>query len=521
MILAMIGCSDSTTPPVEEQKDVELLTIICNPLAPAPSETATLTAQVTGAGGVADVAWSVDGGTLLDNGTIAVRWQAPETRGVYRVTAIARIGTAVDTVSRNVMVRSVDVVQTGIKTNWYPNIVDGELYFVGTSMNTGAADFLGYHAYHQVDAGVLMTTNPNPPISGGYEFEFTPEGLLASVVTAGSQYLRQQPTNVIIFPYIPLAKTYVSGNDLSGTTFRKNMHVHPDATDNLGTVVWQFDKVGPADDGTQDLININYRLGTTPIRTLTTSVDSIYQYGAWVYRYFRNIKPMIGPNEDRIVYFVDSTETFEPCFIPLDGGEPDLGGRRALMVDSRHGIFYYAGVSISEKTVFQWNPVNPNQLAFIDGGRNLCVFDVSSESVSIVAAKIGEFAFSDDGKVAMIAEDGVRLANGLAEGTLVFPRERSSDDIVGLTWSRGTSGQRLAFRMVRKGASPIESFSTLVLYSVDAGEWYFATPRVPFGSEPSIDDYRWKRAAFDPVGSGVYMSFPLPGTTGIAIYYSY
>lgn len=517
----MVGCSEDATVEPEQPKDVELITIICNPLTPAPSATATLTAQVTGQGGAADVQWSVDGGTLLDNGTIAVRWQAPETRGVYRVTAIAHIGAAVDTVSKNVMVRTVETIPTGIKYSWYPNVVDGELYFVGTSSSPSANDFLGYNAYHQLDAGVLLTTNPNPPVNGGYEFEFTPEALLASVITAGSQYLRQQPTNVIIFPYTPMPKRYVSNNDQSGSTFRKNMHLHADATDDLGIVVWQFDKVGAADDGTQDLINIDYRMGTTPIQTLTTSIDSIFQYGAWVYRYYRNIKPMIAPNEDKIVYFVDSTETYEPCVIPLDGGEPDLEGRRAIMVDSRHGIFYYAGVRISERTVFQWNPVNPNQLAFIDGSSNLCAFDLATETVAILATKIGEFAFSDDGKIAAVAEDGVYVGTSMDNAVLVFPRERASDDIVGVSWSPGTSNQRLAFRMVRKGTSPTESFSALVLYSVEAGAWYFATSRVPFGSEPSIDDYRWKRAAFDPVGSGVYMSFPLPGTTGITIYYSY
>ncbi len=521
MVLVLIGCSDSTTPPEDGETNVELITILCNPLAPAPPETATLTAQITGQGGAADVQWSVDGGTLLDNGTIAVRWQVPEARGVCRVTAIAHIGTAVDTVSKNVMVRTVETIPTGIKYSWYPNVIDGELYFVGSSMSPGASSFLGYNAYHQLDSGSLLSTNPNPPVSGGYEFEFTSEALLASVITGGSEYLRQQPTNIIIFPYAPTPKRYVSNNDQQGSTFRKNQHVHADATPDLGIIVWQFNRVGAADDGTQDLINIDYRMGTTPIRQLTTSVDSTFQFGAWVYRYYRNIKPLISPNQDKIVYFVDSTESYEPCVIPLEGGEPDLEGRRAFMVDGRHGIFYYAGVTVSERTVFEWNPVNPNQLAFIDGGRNFCILDLATETVSILAAKVNEFAFSDDGKIAAIGEDGVHIGTSVADAARVFARERSSDDIVGVTWSKGTTNQRVAFRMVRKGTSSIESFSALVLYSVDAGEWYFATSRVPFGSEPSLDDYRWKRAAFDPAGGGVYMPFPLPGTTGATIYYSY
>ena len=299
-------------------------------------------------------------------------------------------------------------------------------------------------------------------------------------------------------------------------------------------VVWQRTVVGSTEDGKKDLVNIRFRNSpapSAPIQTLTSATDSVFQYGAWVYTYFRNIKPTFSPDGDAIIYFNDSTKTFEPCIIPMDGILPNLAERRAFMADDKHGIFYYAtlggvrvGVKVSGKTIFQWNPLNPTELAFIDDELKFCVFNYITETVTIIGTGVTEFAYSDDGKIAGVATDGIYvLEPGQPVAKRVFAKERATDDVIGVNWSPGLTDQKLGFRMVRKGASAVESYSVLVIYSVDDGRWYYASPEIKpvMGTEPEVN-YTWMRAVFDPFTGGMYIPVPLSEGGGkSALYYSY
>ncbi|MFA4948474.1 MAG: hypothetical protein WC674_08220, partial [Candidatus Krumholzibacteriia bacterium] len=368
------------------------------------------------------------------------------------------------------------------------------------------------------------------------------DGILAASITDGAEYIRQQPMNVIFYPYIPaLPKKLWSNNEVVGTTFRKNQNLYPSANSSLEMAVWQRTVVGDTDDGKKDLVNIRFRFLTGPIQTLTTAKDSTFQFGAWTYTYWRNIKPMLSPDNAMIIYFNDSTKTvdqqgrlvrtFEPCLIPMDGMEPNIAERHALMVDANHGIFYYAsvggkrvGVKVSERTIFQWNPVGPTQLAFIDDDRQFCILDYAAETVEIMAAGITEFVYSEDGKLAAVAEDGVYvLEPGQTQAKRVFTKERATDAMIGINWSPGLTDQRLGFRMVRKGASAVESYSVLVIYSIDNDRWYYASPEIKpvMGTEPAVN-YIWMRAIFDSYTGGMYVPVPLSEGTGKSVlYYSY
>ncbi|MGD1049253.1 MAG: hypothetical protein ABR899_10945, partial [Candidatus Krumholzibacteriaceae bacterium] len=224
-----------------------------------------------------------------------------------------------------------------------------------------------------------------------------------------------------------------------------------------------------------------------------------------------------------IVYFVDSTETYEPCVIPMDGTDPIIEQRRATREGERHGIFYNAGVKVSEKTIFQWNPVDHTQVGFIDDNRNFCLFDYSDSTVQIVSnvGKLSEFIWDPNGKIAAVNDAGVIVATPGGAVDTVFAKERDSDDVIGVNWSPGTSDQRIGFRLVRKGSSSVESFSALVIYSVDNHRWYYATPEIKpiMSTEPTVD-YRWWRALFDS-GGGMYAPVPLStGSGGVVLYYT-
>jgi hypothetical protein len=517
------GCSNeesavAPTPP----STISLSGILCNPLAPAPGDTAQLTVRAEGQGSGATYEWSVEAGTLIGENGISIKWEAPAEPGVYMVAVRATAGSDVRQDTSWVMVRQCEEINTGMRFSYYPTLIEGELYFVGTSANPTDRSFLGYHAYKQDLPPTLIDKLTTPLVNGGYEFQFYADGILTASITDGQEYIRLQPTNVIYFPYIPaLPKKFWSNNEIAGTTYRKNQNISPSINASLEMAVWERTVVGATDDGKKDLVNVRFRFSTGPIQTLTTAKDSIYQLGAWNYTYWRNIRPMLSPDESMIIYFCDSTDTFEPCAIPLQGVEPNLNEQHAFMVDDRRGIFYYAGVSVSEKTTFQWNPLNQTQVAFIDDNRKLCVLDYGTESVEIMAEGISEFVFSDDGTLAAVADDGVYvLEPGQTEAKRVFTKERTTDAVIGINWSPGTANQRLGFRMVRKGASTIESFATLVIYSMDDDRWYYAAPEIKpvMAMEPEVN-YRWLRAVFNPYNGDMYVPVPLSTGGGKSVIY--
>ena len=522
------GCSNNDNPAVvEKPSTIKVQAIIVNPLSPVPGGTAQLTAQVEGFGDAATYEWTVSGGTLSDNGKINVSWTvpAPQSNVVYRVFVRGTTGTAVDTLSTYVMVRNVETINTGLKFTLYPQLIAGELYYTGTNKNPLDGNFRGYHAYKNVLPPDPIDKMTSPPIDGGYEFAFFAGGLVTSSIANGADYLRQQPINVFLFPLPSGTKRIISDPDYyGGPLYRKKQNLHPSASSDLNMYVWQYSKPGAFDNGTRDLININFRSGTSAIRTLTTSVDSVFILGGWSYSFYENIMPMFTPDNGTILYFTDSTGTFEPCVIPMDGTEPLVDEARALMVSSRHGIFFNAEVAVSEQTIFQWNPAIPTQLGFIDTGNRFCIFDYAAENVQVVADDIREFVWSQDGKVGGITSDGVYvLEPGQTVAKRIFAKERSSDDLIGVNWSPGLDNQRLGFRVVRKGKSSIESFAALVVYSVDDDRWYYASGQIkpPLGTEPKVN-YIWMRAMFDPESDGMYVPVPIAAEDGkVVLYHSF
>jgi hypothetical protein len=525
MFSVWMGCGKDNTTAPQTPAEISAVSIICNPLSPAPGDTAWLTVQPLGEGGVPSYDWEVGGGALLSQKSISVQWVVPEETGVFRVAVKVTLGTATDTLSRYVMVRRCESVNTGIRFSYAPQVAE-DFLIIGAQESASTPGFPGYHVYRLGLTVEQVTQNQAPSVDGGYDFTFIGNTLLASVVTNYNSFLRQQSMNVIMFPLAFGTKKYVSNNDQNGTVYRKCQHTSPSATADLKMVAWVGHSIGASEDGTKDLVNIDYRKETGPISILTISKDSTYKYEDWLYRYFRNIHPMFTPDERNILYFNDSTGTYEPCLIPVDPVTgPRVGQNRQIGGPALHGIFFNSSVQVSEKTIFEWNPKIPTQLGFIDMGKNFCILDYEAETVDIVSSvgKIQEFVWSEDGEAAVVTKTGVAVVTPGGTPDTVFVKERTGDDVYGLNWSPAGVGEKgLAFRMVRKGVSTAESFSALVYYSMTAKRWYFASPRIAAANtEPSVD-YRWLRAVFDLSGNGIFIPVPVSDDGGkVVIYHSY
>ena len=134
---------------------------------------------------------------------------------------------------------------------------------------------------------------------------------------------------------------------------------------------------------------------------------------------------------------------------------------------------------------------------------------------------VSEFAWSPDGEqFAVVTGEG--LAVGMtASGAVhtVFRKEKANDDIIGIAWSPDPFDYKIAFRLVRKGRSSDESYSTIVIYSFNEDDWYFALERVDWLAELEVG-YDLKRLVFESDNDGIYA--PVPTADGrCAIYHSY
>jgi hypothetical protein len=447
------------------------------------------------------------------------------------------LGAAVDTMSRFVMVRRTQSLNTGIRWSMYPNLVGNQLLFVGSTTNpiVSNINFFGFLVYNFQGGSVLLVSrnlsSPVKMVNGGQDFVFLPlNGVVGSVVTDGSEFYRLQPISMVLFPYDDQPSGIAFAR--APNPFRWDQNTSPSVTPDEKYVVWQNLRVGENLDGSADQYNIDFEpLGAGPngAKLQTTAVDSTFQLGAWMKRYWKNVRPTFAPDGSKIVYFVDSTGTFEPCIMNMNQGVPDIDSRHALMVDERHGIFNRAGVAIGDKTfdgiIFEWSPAESNKLGFLDDSKHLCILDATAENVQVLSyvGKIQEFAWGADGRIAAITSSGVLIVNQSGTVDSVFAKEKETDLLAGIAWSPDPSDLKLAFRMIRKGKSTADSFSALVLYSLNSRQWYYATPRIPWATEPTVP-YKFLRAVFEADNNGIYFPAPNPAAAGgnqVTIYHSF
>lgn len=513
------GCDTKKEDPVICTPSLTTNMVLVNPLAPAPGDTATLTVQTSGEGCGAWPAyhWQVSGGVLLRDTGISVKWQVPADPGVYEVVCRAALSGNADTAATAVMVRNFEYVNTGRIASIYPQLIFGTLYFVSEFGNVGPRhdDFLGWGIYRLGAPGSSTKLSVTGENAGGGDFYFGSSGTMVwgSFISGYSTFLRSQRINVWRFEAMLGVPLNVSNDISAPVNLRNNQHTTPWSNATSSMAVWKCQEVGTAQDGTRDLFNIafwNEALGQGGWYKVTQSHDwktvRIGNEDVVRHRYYNNIKPMFTPDESHILYFVDTTGVFEPCLIPMAGNAPDTTQRRDMTIDAQTGIFKAAGVgsrtaTITERTIFQWNPApGMGRLGFIAGGR-VTLFDYASESVAVIEdlVRVEQFAWSPDGtKLAAVTDEGIFLASaaGAVSPHPLFVRERGTDEIIGLVFSPDVS--RLGFRLVRKGKAEVDSWSALVIIDLDTGVSTYASPRVAWLNvrEPDVP-YNWMRIVWE------------------------
>ena len=532
VVTALIGgCSEEDPILIEENQYVDALLIIPDPLAPRPGELTRLTALATGEGGWAAYNWSVEGGTLQEEEGITVMWEAPDVVGTYEVSLIATLGASVDTVRKTIMVRNYEKIETDVTYNFQPVIHNGTLFFHGSDYSTAEEEFLGFNIFrYEGPFNSLGLTGCDLYCAGGTEYTYYPDVGTGSILGQSKTYtsisFRQYPEHIFIWDMEGVDPPLALTEGLTAINMRASRNLYAQGSSDLSMVTWEHQEVGISSDGLRDLFNIQfYNSDLDVYMTVTHSMDSTVTILGTSYRYYSNIKPLITPNEDYLIYFVDTTRanTYEPCMMEIVGGLPDTLTRRALLLEGEnYGIFGEAEIEVSEDTYFDWCPQTYDVVAFIEGGGNLCFFYPYTETVDKLTdiGSVSEFAWSPDGEqFAVVTEAGLEIGITLSGAVqTVFYREKLTDAIIGVEWSPNAADQKLAFRLVRSGRTTIDSFSSLVIYSFNEDDWYYALPRLQWTREIEVE-YHMNKVFWESDNEGVYL--PVPTESRSVIYHSF
>lgn len=584
VFIILHGCSEDEDGPDEYERSLNLSTIVVNPLTPTldPGDSVViLSIRNEGSaprGDEANFTWTADAGSLSTDKGYYVRWYRPDSTGLYNISVRGVLGGIEKVISKKVAVRNFESIDATpeLKEHFFLTMMEGRLgpqiHFVGYPKRRGNFSYLMGGSIFSLSSSLANITHvvkyDTDDYFGGDYFRFYPEG---SYIVGSVREEQIEKPNLNIF-LVDLT-TGIGFNvkhvtrDEGGYGLRRNQHIYPWGTDDLDPmVVWEQHIVGEEDDGSEDIYNIafcnNPKDANPDIQVLTKSLDSLLKevdidsifYPAdttiigedttitpadtsvtvdsiFNVYYYRNIKPVFTPDEQSIIYFVDSdsidyeVETFEPCIIDLNGEEVDIESRRML----GDGIFERADVSVSENTVFQWEPgENSNNLGFIEDGGKLCFLDYDNALVEVIEGTtiISEFVWSGSECIAIDGSGIVKVNLGGGVDRL-FTKEVRTDQLTGLNCVGDISGERkVLFQVVRSGKSLVDtvaaSYSALMTYSIEDGESYYLSPRIPvFVVESPSVNFPGMRI-FNKDGGIDDLFFPVSEGDGIVrIYHSY
>ncbi len=535
VLLISAGCSDDDTIAPVPPPEFQILKILSNPLSPEPGSVDTLAARVVGSSSGERISyrWSVEEGALMENDEGVVRWQVPQVKGEYTVRLEIEVGGDTRRDSTIVSVRDQDVIDTGRLHSIFPQMVNGELFFISPFYSRfiteeekySFADFQYYGAdlyrYEDSTVSVKITEGLYDDVEifhreeGAGYFGITEDGQRAIVSVFNNYNTNYAMTHMNIGRYDLHGGTDIKITyDMDGQSDvnRYNQYRHPSFNSDGSSVVMEYVQAGEQGDGSEDLVNIAYWEegdGFMP-EILVESVDTVVVKEFSFPVYFQNILPQLTPDENSIIYFsnrisvVDTLPNYyEPYVIPIIGGEPDTSQTEFFDIvrDTR--------IRIGANTIIQWSP-NGDMAAFSAAVSNmptLCYLNYNSvdRSLSIDVTgltRVHEFVWAPDGSMgAIINDDGVYLVTpGGGIITEVLNKERDTDDMYGVNWSR--NGDKLAFRVVRKGKVWFESWNAIMEYSLSDDRLVYVSEayRWEKKDEPVDIDYRWKRVHYDEMG---------------------
>ncbi len=379
--------------------------IIVSPKAGSPGDTLLMTADIRSSspnvGDIPTTDWSATGGTLIDHNQLTVRWVAPPSPGMFRISVKATnaAGSASDNV--DVFVGS-EVVRVPTQAGEIKLLPGGsEFYFRHATSLSAGTEAYAYIGGVQSDPIVSAS-------SVGGDLAFSPSLAFEAHARTVTSNDSTTITNPILRPrHIYLGDLNGGGlqritKDLAQTDSpRRNQFTLPSFSPDGTMVAYQglVTHVFAVSFDSVDVFVYN-RNGPTRVRVTGTHPNH------------RNYYPSFSTDQKWLTFISDRSgnSQWELYGVPVSGGVVDTNPASVTRLTQTGGTIAPGTGAAPGRPVMAWNPLGSTlAIAAADGTLYLVTTDAagaSSEVVSGIPNSIQELRWSGDGSMLVVVATG-------------------------------------------------------------------------------------------------------------------
>lgn len=471
-VVVAAGCSDGGSNgngPTDGV--VSISSIIVNPKSAEPEDTISATAVLEGAampGDFPSVQWTTTGGSFITDDEMSVRWIAPETPGVYRLTCRATSGETSDEMAVDVFVGESLLSVNRNAGEIQLTSTSGRFYYLHSIPSDEAWDSSRVY--------IQATGVPEPVIPGvrvGAQFAFSSAMQYAAYVVndAGGRW-GLDPLDVYVIDLNGSSERKITTD--RSTSQRRQRFTRPYFSPDENWVTYEG-MLPNEQAGNIDTLDVF-------VYDLVNDEETNVTEGDVVSTQRRNLFPTYATDSKWMVFVSDK---WQPNLWDLYGVRLDGTGAIADTDTVRQlttgGLIGLSSVASLGKPLLAWNPTQPVLgvvgAAGSDGGLHLVTTNdqgATTNDVRDVGDQVQEIAWSGNGQTLAVSSL-VESSTGEGVDNVIFTvtptgvatlrhRARQDDRILDMGWS--ADGKFLVYRLVR-GAE-----SWLKLIDIDGGTSY-------------------------------------------------
>jgi len=486
VIVAALGCSDDSTGPEIPEIPPSAITaeaVIITPKSPQPGDTVQVTAVVTSShtnpGNPTSYSWSASAGTFIETNQQSVRWIAPSTSSVDRISVTAKNSVNSSSAQVDVFTGSATPVlsQEAGELHLLPNETD--FYYLSSPYNIDSAQFRGFTVWRSVGGSQSEVT---PGESGNRDYTFSTNLAYAAALRDepplfGSNLI--DPINVFLDDLNAGIRTRVTDDEASPSNGQKTRMVSQDISPDESWLVYEryaaaFSRFDP------DTIDVRtYNIASQQHHNITET------HGILRHCYY----PSFSSDGEWVTYIsdYDGINKWELWGLKFNNGVPDTALTDAVRLTSTGGLITSGQPRFElrdPRKVWNPNPADPI-LALVsqDGILRLIRTTGTGATMATVDGLVagpGTFFWSNDGQqLAVISAASIYTVPKVGgQATLVH---ESPDPVSDVAWAPDAS--YLVYRVSRGILNWIELIpinATGLLSSL------VVTPAEPKGS---LDNY--------------------------------
>lgn len=504
LTLAAGGCDDNPADEGSlEPTPLAIDELIITPKAPAPGDTVVLSAVVTSnspnVGDFPTYAWSVEEGSLLDNQKSLVRWIAPGTSKIYRVSVTVSNSVSTKSHSEDVFVTNTTTVVPSFAGEL--RLIPGldAFYYLYSQMSAADQTFPGFTISRWEQGSAQPVTLDLP----GLEYVFSPDlDFAAHSYQQTSALFDKNPFNIVIDALPSGLQTVVTRDEAADINRRRNQYTSPSISTDGALVAFQVFKAAVLlpEQGGVDTFNVYvYNKNTAQTMRIMTASRDFY--------------PSFSNNGQYLTFISNRNATagWELFAFPVSGGTVDTLSAHVVQLSSTGGLI--ASGSPPSAPIRAWNPNSAHPfLAIVGADKKLRLvgMDGTYDAVQGISGIVTSMSWSGNGTRLAVSTGNTIYSVDLNRTAQVVHTSHEGDLIGDLAWIDNDG--LILYNIKRLGSTWFELIDVGSSAAITGA--LKVTPKMPASG---IEDYRdvcslrasWKSNA------EIYTPVFLTGTPGV------